>query len=132
MTILAYNVPRFADYSVRRPSATRPPEHASYATSIPDHVGRFRKLFTEWQRLSVTQSSVADKISMPSFLAIVAMGENAVPLIVRELRVRPSFLFMALQMITRANPVPPYAAGQPLEIARAWVAWAEEQGYDAD
>jgi hypothetical protein len=78
-----------------------------------------------WRRETYALSSVAAKMQHRDFQRIVALGEKAVPLIIRELRTRPDFLFLALHAITRENPVPAAAAGKAREAIDAWLIWAD-------
>jgi hypothetical protein len=63
---------------------------------------------------------------------IIGMGEDAVPLIIGELKSEgddPDQWFWALMAITGANPVSPEDQGDFVAMAKAWLGWAKDQGY---
>jgi hypothetical protein len=57
------------------------------------------------------------------------MGEEAIPLILRELQVRPGYWFAALKAITKQTPVPPGDQTNPKRAREAWLKWGEERGF---
>lgn len=101
-------------------------------TTGEDFVGRFYSHKRLLELETATSSFMRDTLRSPHFLAIVGMGELAVPLIVRELSTEPSFLFLALGEITGENPVPPSSAGKVGEIVEHWLSWADRQVAYAD
>lgn len=64
-----------------------------------------------------------DPSGHPDFHKIVGMGESAVPLILNELEVNPSLLFVALEMITGENPVPEKGYDSLEDINEYWQDW---------
>jgi hypothetical protein len=86
----------------------------------------------EWESASQHMSSVRDKAALPEFREIVRLGNKAVPFIIRRLRDRPSFLFLALAQITEENPVPHGVQGNVPAIIDSWMRWAEREGIDAN
>ena len=78
-------------------------------------------------------SSALDKAMDPNYLAIVGMGDRAVPHILEQMRSelelgRIDHWFVALWAITKANPVPEASRGKVKEMAKAWLAWGEDRG----
>jgi len=70
---------------------------------------------------------------LPSYQSIIGMGEEALPLILAQLkseRDEPDQWFWALRAITGANPVRPEDQGNFAKMAQAWLQWANE-GYAA-
>lgn len=115
----------------RQPVATLHRASISYRSHRIDYVDRFYSLVRRWRTETALSSRVSDKIQSVAFQKIVALGDAAVPLILKELRQTPDFLFMALQFITKENPAAPETAGRVSEIIDAWMQWAERTGADA-
>jgi hypothetical protein len=111
--------------ALARPIPTLSPLGAIYHSHIGDIIDRFTNFVNEWRKNTATLSSAAAKAADPAFRGIVAMGPVVVPFIVRELRTKPDFLFLALGEITKQNPVPPHAVGKVKEIVDAWITWAD-------
>lgn len=65
----------------------------------------------------------------PAYQTIIGMGPDAVPFLLRELEMNPDAWFWALRSITEADPVPLNVRGDVLAMARAWLAWGRNQGY---
>ncbi len=74
-------------------------------------------------------SSIAYMVEHPSYLEIVAMGEKAVPLLLRELEKSPNYWFPALTAITGENPIPKEARGRLIEMTEAWLEWGRGKGH---
>jgi hypothetical protein len=92
----------------------------------------FHSLAKQWREERGAQSTVAALAMLPSYQKIIGMGPAAVPLILAQLKSEgnsPSHWFWALASITRANPVPQNSRGKLQEMAKAWLAWGEKQGY---
>jgi hypothetical protein len=70
---------------------------------------------------------LTEVIEHPAFRRIVAMGNDAVPFLLRELKRKPSFLVFALGEITGENPVPLSARGKVTEMTKAWLSWGEKK-----
>ena len=90
-------------------------------------LSNFRRLLAIWRAETFYQSSVSEKMNHPAFKQIIAMRERAVPWIISELKIRPDFLFMALHLITKHDPTPEAAKGDPRKIVEAWLQWAERE-----
>lgn len=101
----------------------------------PDIVNqfKFKRLVSEWRReRDATSSFVSDMAMCTSYQKIIGMGDAAIPLILSELRSEgdePDHWFWALRVITDVDPVPVEDRGQTVKMARAWLAWGEQQGY---
>ena len=90
---------------------------------------RFRRLATAWQDAVWFSSSPPEKCSHPAFRAIIGMGEEVVPLMLREMEEEPQLWVWALPEITGANPVPASDAGNIAKMNEAWLRWGKEHGY---
>jgi hypothetical protein len=62
-------------------------------------------------------------------LAIVALGPEVVPLLLRELEQRPNHWFAALKSLTGADPVAPPDRGRVGPMTEPWIIWGKEHGY---
>ncbi len=74
-------------------------------------------------------SSMSKKLAHPAYQKIIALGEPAIPLILRELRDRPGFWFEALKAITRQSPVPPDERTDARQVRERWLNWGKEKRY---
>ena len=69
---------------------------------------------------------------MPAYLAIIGMGERAIPFLIAQLRSEgdePDQWFGALMAITGENPTKPEDQGNFQKMAEAWIKWAEREVY---
>ena len=90
---------------------------------------RFDALVREWQRATGSASSFTEIVGHRAYRDIIAMGQEAVPMILRDPEREPKQWGPALSAITGAHPVPKEHAGRIKEIARGWLSWAKEHGY---
>lgn len=91
---------------------------------------RFQKLAEQWREATSHVSSVSEISAHPAYLAIIGMGQRALPYIFRSLSDRQSLhWFAALHAITQQNPVPPESAGDVSQMREVWLAWAKKNGY---
>jgi hypothetical protein len=65
----------------------------------------------------------------PSYQRIIGLGPAVLPFLLRELEREPDHWFWALKAITGADPVPPSSRGKVREMARFWIEWGRQQGY---
>ncbi|MGI8588242.1 MAG: hypothetical protein ACR2M0_11230 [Chloroflexia bacterium] len=87
----------------------------------------FDALARDWQEETGMLSVVQKKAMHPAYQRIIGLGRPAIPLLLRELKERPSHWFWALDAVTGENPVPPGA--DPTEALEAWPRWGKERGY---
>jgi hypothetical protein len=93
---------------------------------------KFQALVNQWRAERGARSSITQTSMLQPYQSIIGMGDSAVPLIISELKLEgddPDQWFWALRAITGANPVRPEDQGDMLRMARAWIQWAEDQGY---
>jgi len=102
---------------------------AIYRSVAEDYVAEFNRLVAEWRRATAALSFTDQKKAHPALRRIVAMRDLALPLILRELRQRPDFLFLALPDITGEDPGAGAKAGGPRAMVDAWLRWAERNGH---
>lgn len=107
----------------RRPIATRAP--------APEELREtFERLADEWERDRPRGVDIAQMTQHPAYQHIIAMGEPAVPWLLRRLAKKPNHWFVALNTITGARPVPPESRGRIKEMAQAWLDWGRQNGYE--
>ena len=93
---------------------------------------RFQNLVNEWRRERGAMSSITEMVMLPSYQKIIGMGDDAVALILAELKSEgdePDQWFWALKAITGEDPVPPADRGKLPRMAAAWLNWARDRGY---
>ena len=86
---------------------------------------QFRRLLSQWNAETMVLSDPGKIMGHSAMRAIIAMGEDVVPLILRDLRGNPSLLVWALPKIVGANP--PFE-GNNEKMIEAWLQWGREQG----
>ena len=90
----------------------------------------FARLRTQWIAERGATSSIAKMATCPSYQRIIAMGDEVVPLILRQLEQEgdePDQWFWALAAITGENPVAADAQGDIVQMARAWLDWGRSE-----
>ncbi len=91
---------------------------------------QFYRLASKWKEDTSITSSTTQICMHPSYQRIIGMGSGAVPFILRELEERPANWFWALKAITGKDPVPSEHIGKARQMAKDWLGWAKEEGYD--
>jgi hypothetical protein len=94
-------------------------------------VHKFNELLQKWKAETALYSSTREKMDTPSFVEIIGMGPKITPLIIEELRREASFIFLALHVIEKENPVPVNARGNLNRIVAAWLSWADRNRKNA-
>lgn len=89
----------------------------------------FGRLAKEWKSQTRFLSSVPKMTAHPAYQKIIAMGEDAVPMLLRELEREHDFWFPALAAITGENPASDDMAGDIGRICEAWLEWGRQKGY---
>src|SRR5258708_8313791 len=74
------------------------------ASEQPDGLKEFQDLVRTWRRDTAMLSSSERKAVHPAYQSIIGMGQDAVPLILNEMKRQPDHWFWALRAITGANP----------------------------
>lgn len=93
---------------------------------------KFQRFVQQWRIERGAMSSITEMAMLRPYQNIIGMGEDAIPLIIAELRSEgdePDQWFWALRAITGANPVAREDQGDVGKMAQAWFKWAEEEGY---
>jgi hypothetical protein len=90
---------------------------------------KFQELANVWKRERGPTSSITEMALHPAYQQIIGMGPAVIPYILGELEQRPDHWFWALRSITGANPVKPEQRGRVKDMAKAWVQWGKDKGY---
>lgn len=90
---------------------------------------KFDRLTKVWRETRNDTGSVNEMCMNAAYQQIIGMGEDAVPLILRELEHEVDHWFWALAAVTGANPVPVEQRGRLRMMAEAWLRWGKDQGY---
>lgn len=89
---------------------------------------RFREHADNWERETGYLSSVTKRAMHPSYQAIIGMGADVVPVLLRDLQQHRRDWFWALTAITQANPITEESAGKVDQMIEAWLKWGREKG----
>ena len=73
--------------------------------------------------------TMADMFADEDYQHIIEMGPQVVPLILRRLQARPHWWSPALIRLTGVDPTAGQARGRLAVETKAWLKWAEQQGY---
>ena len=91
---------------------------------------KFQGLAYDWKRDTGHMSTVSRIVAHPSYLGIIAMGESAIPLILKDLAMEPNHWFSALSAIAGERPnIPEHDRGDIKRIAQAWLEWGKSKKY---
>jgi len=83
-----------------------------------------------WKEGVVFLSSITEACLHPDYQRIIGMGDRVIPFILRELERDPDLWFWALKAITGADPVEEENRGRIKQMAKDWLLWAEDNGYE--
>ena len=76
----------------------------------------------EWRASTRFAASPQAAAKHPAYRAVVALGPQAIPLILTALEESPEPWFAALRELTGDDPVPPADRGRPAVAAAHWLA----------
>lgn len=88
-----------------------------------------KELIVRWKSERPPVSSVRRIMALPAYQELVAIGFDAVPYLLTELKNDPDHLFLILSEITKVDPVPAESRGKIREMADAWLEWGKGKGY---
>jgi len=88
----------------------------------------FRVLADEWRSSRRFRSSLTEITEHPAYRAIVQLGNEVVPVLLRELQQRPEPWFAALREITGHDPVRSGQRGDMKAMRQAWLSWGRDRG----
>src|SRR4051794_31702751 len=90
---------------------------------------KFDRLRDEWKAHRGHHSDTTTLVMHPAYQSIIGMGPAVVPVLLRELETNPDRWYWALRAITEEDPVPEGARGNGKAMAKAWLDWGKERGY---
>ena len=93
----------------------------------------FSALYDQWRTQRGATSSITEMVMSPAYLKIIGLGPPAIPLILRRMEdegAEPDMWFVALQILTGADPVTDEIRGDFPAMARRWLTWAKVAGYE--
>lgn len=90
---------------------------------------RFRRLKKRWEKETEYTSSETEIINHPAYQAIIALGPDVTPLILKDLEFGFNHWGYALEQITHAQPVPCEAYGDAEKVRAAWLVWGREMRF---
>lgn len=91
---------------------------------------RFSSLSATWKERSKYSSSVQQITSDLAYLQIISMGQEALPLIFKDMKNDPNHWFVALTSITQGiNPIKKEHRGDLVAMTSDWLEWAVNNNY---
>lgn len=97
-------------------------------TQVQDLADQFRELADQWEEESMFLSNSEQIIALPSYDAIVRLGEQAVPLILKRMQAQGGHWYHVLQDITKEDPVDPADWGNVAAMQKEWLRWGQDNG----
>lgn len=88
----------------------------------------FYELASNWKIQTAHFSTTYHKVNNSSYLKIIGMGEKALPFILKDLEEGPEHWFVALNSITKQNPISEDDFGDMQAMSHSWVTWGKENG----
>jgi hypothetical protein len=85
----------------------------------------FREQVDRWKDETGHLSSITRAIAHPSYLRIIGMGKEVLPILLKELREHPDHWLVALNAITGEDPAP--KESNFTEAVAAWIKWGEDR-----
>ncbi len=95
----------------------------------PELQQRFSQLARQWHGDTAVVSSTTTIFNHPAYLEIIAIGKDAIPLILKDLYDNGGDWFAALSQLTGEDPVRESDYGFMRRMKAAWLRWADENGY---
>ena len=90
---------------------------------------RLAVLANRWHDETDFISSTSLITSNDTYLQIISMGKEVIPLILEDLKERGGHWYRALRILSDEDPVPIEAKGDVRQMKRAWIEWGRERGY---
>lgn len=89
---------------------------------------KFWELLNRWEYDTKYVSSASQILNHSSVLAIIQMGQEVIPLVLKAMNENFHLAFV-LHKLTGEWPVKDQYKGNGPEIIRAWRKWAKKRGY---
>jgi predicted GTPase len=91
---------------------------------------KFWDLIRQWEYDTRHNSSAAQKFGHPSINAVIQMGQEVIPLVLKAMKDNYHLTFV-LHKLTGEWPVKDEYAGNGSKIIECWQKWANKHGYRA-
>ena len=96
---------------------------------VADTQAEFERLATKWKRETAHLSSPSAIAEHRAYQAIIGMGKEVIPFILRDLEDSRAQWFWALRSIARESPVRPEDRGDVRAMTDAWLNWGRDRRY---
>jgi hypothetical protein len=123
------NTPTISGRYFRSPRTSSSSSGGTYKPSPLDFIGSFYAVLNRWQSETAFLSDPDEITNHPSFKALVENAKLVLPLIIAELKIRPSLLVWVLDDAIGDSPYPESAVGDIRAMSEAWIAWGESNGF---
>lgn len=100
-----------------------------FRRSMPNIEARFRRSYEIWEKETSTISSPSKIVNHPEYRNIIALGDEAIPLILGNMKKQYNYWFVALRSITGDDPVTAEDAGNMQAMTDSWLKWGYMHGY---
>jgi hypothetical protein len=115
-------------FAIRRAHVVKEPHMSHHYTKWAALAAdEFAAHVLRWRRETKHYSSVTRMVMHPSYLRVIGMGRQILPLLLRELETRKDHWLIALNAITGEDPATPECNFQ--EAVSAWLEWGHRKGY---
>jgi len=98
-------------------------KNAAEATEDAELEVIFKGLSKVWKDSTSGLSITSRRFSHPIYKAIIRLGPEVVPLILKDMQQKPDWWFEALEFLTKTNPTTPTDSFE--EAAKAWIEWGK-------
>ena len=110
-----------------RPEQAEP--DVARGTVVAEKQAEFERLATEWKQETAHLSSPGAIAEHRAYQAIIGMGKEVIPFILRDLENSRAQWFWALRSIARESPVRAEDRGDIRAMTDAWLNWGSDRRY---
>lgn len=100
----------------------------SRSISISEVERLFYKYALAWKNETGIYSDIHSIVNNSNYIKIKDMSWKVVPFILKDLKRKPEHWFIALEYITKENPIPEKDFGDMKKMTKAWLKWGKEKG----
>jgi hypothetical protein len=101
--------------------------------SQPEEISELEEIFNglveNWTRQTEGHSVTARRYAHPSYQAILALGKEAIPLILRRLEEKPDWWFEALTALAQPEHNPVAKGASFSDAVEAWLEWGRQNRF---
>lgn len=117
---------RYSDTADDKSESLQLARHKTSEAAAANDYALFENLASNWRGERGSASSVDKIVMCYSYQRIIAMGDRAIPLILRRLETEgnePDHWFWALRVLTGENPIEDDKRGDLQAMSRRWLEW---------